>query len=279
MAKPITKEWLKKNLKKFDVEVAERKYLYKIKKLEEAEEGYISSYKLIREQNDEEIAIGDIINIPKDYLVKKAEVKVCEEDDKPVEGYKVGDKYLDFTINTKDSEEGEEENESHIYILFRELVDLRAGEGIVIEEGGTVGVNYASDMRIGTEEDGEDKDKLTLNYETEDLDFSDWDTYEPNEGGNTDPEEKTIEFSCDDETVTFDEETKTLTATEETGSNITVTLTDGEKSAILDITVGTEGYTATLSACETDELPKDIGNGWTLDNIAGDKSVYDALFA
>lgn len=86
-----------------------------VEKLTTAEEGYIASY--IVKQND--IQVGATINIPKDYLVKSAELKTCTEADKPVVGYKVGDKYMDFTINTVEGSG----NESHIYINVNELFD------------------------------------------------------------------------------------------------------------------------------------------------------------
>ena len=80
-----------------------------------AEEGYIASYAV--KQNGAQV--GATINIPKDYLVKNAELKTCTEIDQPVEGYKVGDKYMDFTINTVEGSG----NESHIYINVNELFD------------------------------------------------------------------------------------------------------------------------------------------------------------
>ena len=184
MAKPITKEYLRRTLKNYETEVTNKKYLFKLKKLETAEDGFFSSYKLYKELDETEEAVGDVINIPKDFLVKKAEVKTCEEDDTPEEGYKVGDKYIDFTVNTKDAEEDETDNESHLYIKFKDLVDLTAGGGISIENGGTVSVNYGEGLRIGTEDDGDDEGKLLPDFETEDIDFSDWDK---EEGGGTDP--------------------------------------------------------------------------------------------
>lgn len=284
MAKPITKEWFQRNLKKFDVEVAERKYLYKIKKLEEAEEGYISSYKLIREQDGEEVAIGDVINIPKDYLVKKAEVKVCEEDDKPVEGYKTGDKYLDFTINTKDGEGSGDE--SHLYILFRELVDLREGEGITVKEGGIIGVNYASDLRIGTEEDGEDKGKLTLNYEEEDIDFSNWDknTSDPIVPDPIVPDSTAISMNCETEGIICDLENKTITISDElieslTGKEINVELGAGDKTLTLNMTIGSSYFQTTLENFTKDDLPKELYGGWVINSVEGDMSVLDKIFA
>ena len=80
-----------------------------------AEEGYIASYAV----KQDGAQVGATINIPKDYLVKNAELKTCTVADTPVTGYKVGDKYMDFTINTIEGSG----NESHIYINVNELFD------------------------------------------------------------------------------------------------------------------------------------------------------------
>ena len=94
-----------------------------------AEEGYIASY--ADKQNGAQV--GATINIPKDYLVKNAELKTCTVADTPVAGYKVGDKYMDFTINTIEGSG----NESHIYINVNELFDAytsgsEVGDTVVI---------------------------------------------------------------------------------------------------------------------------------------------------
>ena len=86
-----------------------------VEKLAATEEGYIASYAV--KQNGTQV--GATINIPKDYLVKNAELKTCTEVDQPVEGYKIGDKYMDFTINTVEGSG----NKSHIYINVNELFD------------------------------------------------------------------------------------------------------------------------------------------------------------
>ena len=86
-----------------------------VEKLEAAEEGYIASY-VVKQNNTK---VGATINIPKDYLVKNAELKTCTVADTPVAGYKVGDKYMDFTINVAVGSG----NESHIYINVNELFD------------------------------------------------------------------------------------------------------------------------------------------------------------
>ena len=96
-----------------------------VEKLEEAESGYAATY--VIKQNGEQV--GSSINIPKDFLVKSAEIKVCEVEDEPIAGLKPGDKYIDFTVNSKDGE-GEE---SHIYLNVKDLCDVYTGDGETIE--------------------------------------------------------------------------------------------------------------------------------------------------
>lgn len=60
------------------------------------------------------------INIPKDFLVKSAEVKSCTIEGQPVTDYVVGTKYLDFVINTKDGSE----TDQHLYVKLTDLVDV-----------------------------------------------------------------------------------------------------------------------------------------------------------
>lgn len=63
------------------------------------------------------------INIPRDYLVKAAEVKTVEEADVPYTGAEVGDKYIDFTVNTLDTAG----TETHLYIPVDELMQAISG--------------------------------------------------------------------------------------------------------------------------------------------------------
>ena len=63
------------------------------------------------------------IDIPRDFLVKSASVKTCTTPDVPVADYKVGDKYIDFVLNTK---EGTVEDQ-HLYVLVSDLVDNYEG--------------------------------------------------------------------------------------------------------------------------------------------------------
>lgn len=65
------------------------------------------------------INVGVPINVPKDYLVKSAEIKECAEVDVPTAGLQVGDKYIDFVINSVNGEG----NESHIYLKVQDLIE------------------------------------------------------------------------------------------------------------------------------------------------------------
>ena len=113
VTKAISKDYLVTQLKNFDKEILEGKYIqitndasYSIKKLGTATEGALATYKLTKTVGDQTVELGDAIDIPKDFLVKSASVKTVITENDPVEGYKAGDKYIDFIINTKDSEQG-----------------------------------------------------------------------------------------------------------------------------------------------------------------------------
>ena len=86
---------------------------------ETTSEGYLKSYTI--SQGGTKIGV---IDIPKDFLVKSGEVKTCDEDDKPIEGYRVGDKYLDFIVNVA---EGISAEDQHIYINVKDLTDVYSG--------------------------------------------------------------------------------------------------------------------------------------------------------
>lgn len=110
---------------------------YSIVKKAQAEEGYTASYNLTVGGT----AVGETINIPKDYLVKAATLESCSVADKPLAGYKKGEKYLDFVVNTTDGTG----NESHIYIKVQELVDVYTGGN-----GITVGADNSISVKIDT---------------------------------------------------------------------------------------------------------------------------------
>ena len=90
-----------------------------------AETGYIATY-VIKQGGT---ALSPKINIPKDYLVKSASMGTVSTANSPVSGYAVGDKYLDFVINTRDNSGTDE----HIYINVKDLIDTyTAGTGLTL---------------------------------------------------------------------------------------------------------------------------------------------------
>lgn len=91
---------------------------YTIAKLTTAETGYLATYQLQKDGT----GVGEKINIPKDYLVKSAEVKTSTGTGDP-SGFDAGVKYIDFTINTYDTQTGSG-TESHIYLNVADLVDV-----------------------------------------------------------------------------------------------------------------------------------------------------------
>lgn len=118
--------------------------VYNLEKQETAESGYLSTYYLTKDGE----AVGAKINIPKDFLVKDADIKTVDTADQPYEGAAVGDKYIDFTVN---SVEGDAQ-ESHIYLAVNELVDVyTAGDGIDISDANAVSVKVDSDNANGLE--------------------------------------------------------------------------------------------------------------------------------
>ena len=67
------------------------------------------------------------IDIPKDFLVKSATVETVATADAPYQGAAVGDKYLDFVINSKENDD----TASHVYLPVQDLVDVyTSGDGI-----------------------------------------------------------------------------------------------------------------------------------------------------
>lgn len=60
------------------------------------------------------------INIPKDFLVKSATLETVVTENVPYAGAHVGDKYIDFVINSKEAPG----NDDHIYLPVNDLVDV-----------------------------------------------------------------------------------------------------------------------------------------------------------
>ena len=85
-----------------------------ITKEQTANTGYFATYTF--EQNG--LQIGQV-DIPKDFLVKSGSVQTVSTANSPVQGYVIGDKYIDMVINTKDNSGTDE----HLYIKVSDLVE------------------------------------------------------------------------------------------------------------------------------------------------------------
>lgn len=106
---------------------------YTLAKQTAAEDGYFATYYLTKDN----VQVGEKINIPKDYLVKEAELLEVAVTNTPYSGAVIGDKYIDFTINTQASDE----DEQHIYLPVKDLVDVyTGGNGINIDASNIVSV-------------------------------------------------------------------------------------------------------------------------------------------
>lgn len=119
---------------------------YTIVKLSTATEGYIATYQL---QKDGAQA-GVNIDIPKDYLVKSAEIKTSAGEGDP-SGLPADSKYIDFVINTKVGT-GEE---SHIYLDVQSLVDAYTpGNGIEISEANAISAKVVAANGLSVDASG-----------------------------------------------------------------------------------------------------------------------------
>ena len=98
---------------------------YAIEKQEAAEEGYAVSYKLKKTVGDTSSYVGDVINVPKDLVLKSATLETVAEVDVPYAGAAVGDPYIHMVFNDAAA--------SDIYVPVKGLVDTyTAGSGIEI---------------------------------------------------------------------------------------------------------------------------------------------------
>lgn len=112
---------------------------YKIEELGTPATGYLKSYQLTQHNpsTGADVSVG-IINIPKDFLVKSGSVEEVTTADVPYTGAEVGDKYLDFVINSKDADD----TDSHIYIPVKDLVDVYTGSTyITVDTNNVISLN------------------------------------------------------------------------------------------------------------------------------------------
>lgn len=92
-------------------------------------EGYLKSYEL--RKNGAKVGVS--IDIPKDLVVSKGEVKEVEEENVPYEGAAVGDLYLELTISGQ---------ATPVYIPVKSLTDVYTGSTYISVDAGVISVKY-----------------------------------------------------------------------------------------------------------------------------------------
>ena len=121
---------------------------YSIVKDTTAQNGFIATYHLTKDGAN----VGTAINIPKDYLVKSAEVKVATGSD--ASGFAAGTTYIDFVVNTYDTTSGSG-TESHIYLNVETLVKTHtAGNGISISDTNVISAKVVAANGLSVDADG-----------------------------------------------------------------------------------------------------------------------------
>lgn len=121
---------------------------YSIVKDTTAQDGFIATYHLTKDGAN----VGTAINIPKDYLVKSAEVKVATGSD--ASGFPAGTTYIDFVVNTYDTISGSG-TESHIYLNVETLVKTHtAGNGISISDTNVISAKVVVANGLSVDADG-----------------------------------------------------------------------------------------------------------------------------
>lgn len=121
---------------------------YSITKDATAQSGFLATYHLTKDN----VEVGTAINIPKDYLVKSAEVKVATGSD--ASGFPAGTTYIDFVVNTYDTTSGSG-TESHIYLNVETLVKTHtAGNGISISDTNVISAKVVTANGLSVDSDG-----------------------------------------------------------------------------------------------------------------------------
>ena len=112
-----------------------------------AEEGYFATYQMQEVVGETITNVGVPINIPKDFLVKSAEIKTVTTQGQPYPEAEVDDKYIDFTINAKAAQTAGEE--THLYLPVNELVDA-----YTVSDTATIDLEMSNNNITATLKDG-----------------------------------------------------------------------------------------------------------------------------
>lgn len=148
MSEVVRLAYLKNNY--YTKNTSHTKFDVTVEKQQEAEDGFFATY-IIKQNNAQ---VGEKINIPKDFLVKSASLETVTTNNNPVQGYKKGDKYLDFIINSKDNSE----TNSHIYINVKELIDIYTADESTL--------TLSANKQFSVKDNGITYDKLAVALQT-----------------------------------------------------------------------------------------------------------------
>ena len=135
---------------------------------------YSATYKLYKDN----VAIGDEINIPKDFFVSDATTGVVIESDKAEggkfadkAGFLVGDTYSELDVSLKDKSEPKP-----VYINTKGLVDIyEAGDGIVVDANTKkISAKLATNggLKFGALEGSDTEKGVAIDFETTNIDFN-----------------------------------------------------------------------------------------------------------
>jgi hypothetical protein len=102
---------------------------YTIAAAESPTAGYLKSYEL--RKNGAKVGVS--IDIPKDLVVTRGEVKEVETPDDPYSGAQVGDLYLELTIANQ---------ATPVYIPVKSLTDVYTGSTYISVDAGVISVKY-----------------------------------------------------------------------------------------------------------------------------------------
>lgn len=102
---------------------------YTIAAADSPTKGYLKSYEL-RKNGDK---VGVSIDIPKDLVVTKGEVKEVEKENTPYEGASVGDLYLELSIANQGTP---------VYIPVKSLTDVYIGSTYISVDAGVISIKY-----------------------------------------------------------------------------------------------------------------------------------------
>lgn len=105
-----------------------------VEKQTNAESGYLSTY-VVKQGGSQ---VGVKINIPKDFLVKSASLKTATSSDLSTlgSGFSVGDKYIDWVINSKDGTGSAE----HLYLNVNDLGGASVDESTLTKSNNVLSV-------------------------------------------------------------------------------------------------------------------------------------------